>query len=159
MLHLIPAPLHRLGLRCAFRVRNAYRRVMRPPLAGVSLAIADEAGRVLLVRHSYGPLRWAIPGGGLARGEAPEAAARRELREELGCTATEMVAIGTLEEQLSGTRHTAYVFAATLAGPPRPDRREVMEFAFFGEDELPDDISSLTRSRVALWRQWRSQQR
>ena len=159
MLRLIPAPVHRLGLRWAYRLRNLYRRVMRPHLAGVSLVIADEAARVLLVRHSYGSRRWAIPGGGLARGEAPEAAARRELREELGCEATQMTAIGTLEEELSGTRHTAYVFAAKPASAPRPDRREVMELAFFAENELPAELSSITRSRIALWRAWLSQQR
>jgi 8-oxo-dGTP pyrophosphatase MutT (NUDIX family) len=48
--------------------------------AGVLFA---EAGRVLLVRKTYGN-RWDIPGGYVDRGESPRAACRRELREELG---------------------------------------------------------------------------
>ena len=43
---------------------------------------------ILLVRHSYGPQHWALPGGGLASGEDAEACARRELREELGLAGT-----------------------------------------------------------------------
>jgi 8-oxo-dGTP pyrophosphatase MutT (NUDIX family) len=140
-------------------LRNAYRRIARPRIAGVSLLISDDAGRVMLVRHSYGSRQWALPGGGLAHGEEPEVAARRELREELGCEASGMTQIGRLEERISGAPHTAYVFAATLAGEPRPDRREVLQLRFFAEGELPTNLSSLTRSRLALWRAWRLEQR
>lgn len=159
MLHLIPAPLHRLGLRCAYRLRNLYRRIARPRIAGVSLLISDPEDRLMLVRHSYGSRHWALPGGGLARGEEPHLAARRELGEELGCEAKDVTQIALFEEAISGARHTAHVFAVTLAGEPRPDRREVLELCFFAESELPANLSSLTRSRLALWRAWRLEQR
>lgn len=42
----------------------------------------DAGGRVLLVQPSYKP-NWEIPGGAVAAGESPWAAARRELVEEL----------------------------------------------------------------------------
>ena len=46
----------------------------------------DEDGRVLLVRQTYhrGGVRWAAPGGWLARGENPRQAAVRETFEETG---------------------------------------------------------------------------
>lgn len=47
------------------------------------LLFRDLAGRVLLVEPSYKP-NWEIPGGAVEADEAPWAAARRELREELG---------------------------------------------------------------------------
>ena len=42
---------------------------------------------LLLVRSSY-RTGWHLPGGGVRRGEMPEAAARRELAEEIGLAAS-----------------------------------------------------------------------
>lgn len=152
MLGLIPRPLHRAALRLAHAVRHHVRRLARFPLAGVSVIARDEAGRVLLVRHSYGPPAWMLPGGGLRRGEAPEEAARRELREEVACGLTEIERVAELEETISGAPHTAYVLAAKAEGAPRPDRREVIEARFFALDALPDDLGTLSRQRLEAWR-------
>jgi ADP-ribose pyrophosphatase YjhB (NUDIX family) len=124
---------------------------VRLPLAGVSVIACDEGTRVLLVRHSYGPALWMLPGGGLKRGEAPAAAAAREVHEELGCDLTNIEPIATLEETISGARHTAYVFAARVHGALRPDEREVVDARFFALDDLPRDLSSLSRQRIATW--------
>lgn len=49
--------------------------------------ISDWDGRVLLVQPAYKPT-WEIPGGVVEAGEAPRAAARREVGEELGIEVT-----------------------------------------------------------------------
>ncbi len=54
---------------------------------GVSALCLDEAGRVLLVRPRFGA-GWSLPGGGVGRGEPPEAAILRELAEEVGLAAS-----------------------------------------------------------------------
>lgn len=47
--------------------------------------VTDDDGRILLARWTEGRrVAWTMPGGGLEPGEAPEAAVRRELREETG---------------------------------------------------------------------------
>jgi ADP-ribose pyrophosphatase YjhB (NUDIX family) len=151
MLRLIPPAVHRAALRVAHRLRHNFRRVAKLPLAGVSLIAVDDAGRVLLVRHSYGPKLWMLPGGGLKRGEDAATAAAREMREELGCALENVELIATLEETISGAPHTAHVFAATIREPLRPDRREVIDARFFAVDDLPRDLSNLSRHRIEAW--------
>ena len=152
MLRLIPATLHRLGLRWGHRVRHRWRRFAGQPLAGVSVFVTDFEGRLLLVRHSYGPSGWALPGGGVANGEAPEAAAAREVAEEVRCTLEDAQVIDTFEETISGAPHTAYLVAGRTRDRPRPDKREVVEARFFPRHSLPEPQTPLTRARIAAWK-------
>lgn len=47
--------------------------------------VTDDDGRLLLARWTEGRrVAWTMPGGGLEPGEDPQAAVRRELREETG---------------------------------------------------------------------------
>lgn len=108
----------------------------------------------MLLRHSYGPPVWALPGGGLGVREEPEAAARREVREELAHTLGQIEAIALIEEVISGSPHTAHLFAATICDTPQPDGREIIAARFFPLDDLPSDLGRTTAARLALWRDW-----
>jgi ADP-ribose pyrophosphatase YjhB (NUDIX family) len=150
MFHLIPAPLHRLALRVAHRLRKHWCRLTGDAGAGVSVIGIDGQGRVLLVRHGYGSGRWSVPGGGLGRGEAPEACARREMREELGCDLEHLELVAQFEEQVYGAVHRAFVFTARFVGEPRPDGREVIETGWFPRDALPQGLAGVARRRLQL---------
>jgi 8-oxo-dGTP pyrophosphatase MutT (NUDIX family) len=139
MLHLIPAPLHRQLYRFADWGRRHWWRVRKPVRRSAHVIAFDAAGRVLLVKHSYGPPIWTLPGGGMGRGEDPAAAAAREFREELGCELTGMVALAPSEQQVSGSRDLQHGFAARLAGVPVADRREIVAAELFDPDALPAD--------------------
>src|SRR6266403_3322626 len=53
--------------------------------------VSDDAGRVLLLHHRFRPgSGWGIPGGFVQRGEQPDEALRRELREEVGLEIEDM---------------------------------------------------------------------
>jgi 8-oxo-dGTP pyrophosphatase MutT (NUDIX family) len=149
---LLPAALHRALLPVAHRLRHAWRRWRKVPIAEVSVVITNLTGDVLLLKHSYGPDVWSLPGGGLGRGEDPLAAARREVREELGITLARIEPIGTLEEVLSGSPHTAHLFAGVCDACPQPDGREVIEARFFPSHSLPEPLGRTTRARIAVWR-------
>lgn len=151
MLHLIPKPLHRMALRFADALRHRWRRSRGTTGEGVSVIGHDFEGQILLVRHSYGPEGWYFPGGGVRRGESPEDAARRELREETGCAADGLRPVGVLEEELSGAPHTAHIFAGTVNDMPKPDGREVIEARFFPTHSLPEPLSPHTKTRLKLW--------
>ena len=152
MPQFLPAPLHRALLPLAHIVRHYWRRLRGTPLEGVSVIITNLGGDVLLLKHTYGPKVWGLPGGGLKSGEDPVAAARREVQEELGITLTRIDPIGTLEETLSGSPHTAHLFAATCDQHPRPDRREIHEARYFPSHSLPEPLGRITRARIDAWR-------
>ncbi|NMW32217.1 NUDIX domain-containing protein [Altererythrobacter sp. RZ02] len=152
MLHLIPAPLHRLLLPAAHNVRHFWRVWRKQKIEGCTVIVTNPRGEVLLLRHSYGPKGWGLLGGGLDRNEAPEAAAFRELREEIGCEATVMTRLGTMAEEISGSPHIAHVFTTMIDAVPVPDQREIVEAKFFPAHSLPEPLGVITRRRLDLWR-------
>ena len=146
---LIPAPVHRLALRVGNVLRIGWWRLARPHIHGVCVIARDEAGRVLLIRQTYGPRHWVLPGGGVRRNEPAADAAAREFAEELGCPVTDLRLLRVLEEPLYGATNIVHLFAATLAGEPRPDGREVAAAQLFAPDALPP-VSPRTRARLRL---------
>ena len=147
MFYLIPAPLHRQLYRVAYRARRMWWRVRRPRHSSLVVIAFDDRDRVLLVRHSYGPRVWTLPGGGIARGEHPERAAAREIGEELGCELAGLTAIEIAEERVAGSFETRHV--ARLVGEPVPDMREIVAVAFVDPDRLPERSARLARERIA----------
>jgi ADP-ribose pyrophosphatase len=65
-----------------------------------AVAAVDDEGRVVLIRqyrHAAGGYLWELPAGMLAApDEAPAACAARELREEVGLTAAQLVTLGAV---------------------------------------------------------------
>ncbi|MEM9310791.1 MAG: NUDIX domain-containing protein [Pseudomonadota bacterium] len=152
MVNWLPAPVHRALLPIAHSLRHRWRVWRGTPLRGCSVVITNLSGDVLLLRHSYGPQGWALPGGGIGRVEAPEAAARREVQEELGLSPSTWETLGVCEEEISGSPHTAYLFTAMADAHPKPDGREVLEARFFPSHSLPEPLGQLTRNRLDIWR-------
>jgi ADP-ribose pyrophosphatase YjhB (NUDIX family) len=118
----------------------------------VSIALRDDANRVLLVRHSEGDV-WLLPGGAIEPGEVPSDAAVREMFEETGLMVRPTGIVGVfggpefVVHYRNGDR-TSYVMTVFAAeyegGRTRPDFTEVQETRFVSEE----DVKSL---RVALW--------
>jgi 8-oxo-dGTP pyrophosphatase MutT (NUDIX family) len=117
-----------------------------PPSTARSLAslaaIFDDEGRVLLVHQTYGRRRWALPGGGLEPGESPQAAAVREVGEEVGVQFEPEVVVASYT--LIETGGIRFVFRGGVVGEPSAhDEREIDDVGWFGAEELP---KPLTRS-------------
>jgi ADP-ribose pyrophosphatase YjhB (NUDIX family) len=107
---------------------------------------------VLLVRHSYGPDWWILPGGAAARGEPLEAAARREVREEVGVALRAVVAHGQVPNPVTGRWDGPWLFSAEV------DERtidaedwEIREARWFGIEEV---LASRLRVAPGLAQWW-----
>lgn len=83
--------------------------------------------KLLLLRASY-RAEWTLPGGGIARGETPEAAARRELFEEIGLVAETLIPVGNVRGIWDGRLDHVHFFELRLDRLPelRFDNREII---------------------------------
>jgi 8-oxo-dGTP pyrophosphatase MutT (NUDIX family) len=115
-------------------------------LPSVTVLPIDEAGRLLLVRHTGHDDGWGTLGGAVEPGESPGAAAVREALEEIGAG----IELVRLLDVLGGPDYevtypngdrTAYVTAVyearIISGSPAPSDGELSEIAWFAPDELP----------------------
>lgn len=144
-------------LRLAYLLRRRTLALLRWRTTGVKVMVFDPAGRVLLVRHGYGRSDLhMLPGGGIARGEAPADAAVRELREETCVTLRDVAMIGRYESRTEGRRDIVHLYRATTDDIPVPDGHEVIEAGFFALDALPETMSPATQRRMAESRGERS---
>ena len=151
MLYLIPAPAHRAALRLAHGLRLRWWRVRKPRLRGCRVLVFDQEERLLLIRHSYGSDKWMPPGGGLARGEDPLAAAARELLEETACRLDFAQLLARSSERMSSATNEVHVVAGQTSDEPRPDLREVLEARFFHIHALPEDMPTMFRENLPEW--------
>lgn len=91
--------------------------------------LADPDPRVLLLRqfrHAANGVIWEVPAGTLEPGESPEACARRELEEEAGMAADQLLPLTTIYTTPGFTDERIHLFAALglSARPVRPARDE-----------------------------------
>jgi 8-oxo-dGTP diphosphatase len=125
-------------------------------------AVPGRSDRVLLVRQSYGPRYWSLPGGSMEHGESVEQAAVREAKEETGLDVrlTRLVGVYSKPEQNA----LAVAFEAeVVGGSVREATDEIVECGYFSPDALPSPIREHLVERIADWKQglahavWRSQ--
>ncbi len=102
---------------------------------GVVVAPVARDDRVLLVRQFRHPVRmWMreLPRGGRKEDEDPAEAARRELREELGCEAEAIHPLGRLTTDSGQQTGYPHLFVARVGEPGRnePDETESIDRVF-----------------------------
>ncbi|MBK9181129.1 MAG: NUDIX domain-containing protein [Acidimicrobiales bacterium] len=146
-----------LGLyrRLPRRARIAVVRLLGPSYTvGAMCIVEGDGSALLLVRHAYRD-RWGVPGGLLGRGESAQAAARREVREEVG------VVVELLGEPAvvvdPGPRRVDLVFRARLApsvdaADAEPRSPEIVEVGWFPPEALPPLQAETAGALAALAR-------
>lgn len=146
---LLPAGAHIAGLRVAHAIRLRWWRVSKCTVRGCRVLVIDRAGRVLLIRHSYGSGEWMLPGGGLARREDPVAGGLREVAEETGVRLDPAVALGRIDEPASQSE--THLVAGWTTDEARADEREIIAAQFFALDALPERLACGLGTQLPEW--------
>jgi 8-oxo-dGTP pyrophosphatase MutT (NUDIX family) len=130
--------LHLALLRWLYRL--AYRLLRAwpgRPRDGVKCLLL-HGGEVLLVRHTYGPDVWQLPGGGAHRGERPQSVAAREMQEELGVKGLRWRELPEGRDRLAAASGGSVCLWAELVDPlVRPDPVEIAQAHWFPWEGLP----------------------
>jgi 8-oxo-dGTP diphosphatase len=114
---------------------------------GAAAVICDEAGNVLLVRHTYGRLNWELPGGLVESNESPSDAVLREVAEETGLTVEIQSLAAYYYEPAEDL--VQFVFRCNADGSsPKPNSPEISECDFWPPDQPPRPISNFTVRRI-----------
>src|SRR5262249_37766996 len=121
-----------------------------PMTLGVRGIACDEAGRVLLVRHTYRD-GWYLPGGGVEHGETALFAVTREMAEEGGVEAADaplLFGFYSNHANHANDQCAVFRFPAWRACAPLMNG-EIAERRFFAIGALPDGVTRGTRRRLA----------
>ena len=139
-------------LPLADRTRRLVWKAFGPRTIGIRGLIVDGERRVLLVRHTYGPRQWHLPGGGVKRRESLVEALHRELREEVGVIVDGDVRLHGVFSNLSeGKSDHISVFVVEHWRRADSDSTEIDSARFFPSDDLPDEVSRGTARRIGEW--------
>lgn len=144
---LLATPIFRVTMDHAvdpdgFEIRRA---IVRHRGSAVMMA-RDGRGRILLVRQYRLPARaylWELPAGRIDEGETALRAARRELREETGCTARKWTRLveffpspGYVEEKM-----TIFLAEELTQGEAQPMEDERIETGWFSLRQMGEMIA------------------
>ncbi|MBN1243223.1 MAG: NUDIX domain-containing protein [Spirochaetales bacterium] len=118
-------------------------------------AVVERDGRLFLARRAAGERhggRWELPGGKVERGESPERALARELREELAVEAEVSALVAESAVSIEGKRYRFLALEAAfdrdpVAGPAHSG------FGWFEPESLPDenDLAPLDAPALEAW--------
>lgn len=109
--------------------------------------VQDERGRILLLNHVFrAGSGWGIPGGFIEKGEQPEEALRRELREEIGMELehAEIAFVRTLKKPTQ----IEIIFRCRTRDQTGQKSMEIKSAEWFTLDELPSKLSEDQRQLI-----------
>jgi 8-oxo-dGTP pyrophosphatase MutT (NUDIX family) len=128
--------LWRMALRLGFRFARAWWHLRRPNHEGALVAI--YVGQALLLVKSSSRVEWNFPGGSLQPGETPDAAAQREMEEEIGLSSHTLRPAGSVYGTWDGRRDCVHFFELHLDCIPELqfDNREIIAAHLASPEEL-----------------------
>jgi 8-oxo-dGTP diphosphatase len=110
--------------------------------------------RVLLIRRGVDPQKgkWALPAGFVNAGEAPDAAALREIEEETGITLDRIHLLDVIANPGDGNADIVIAYGGETQNNQAHAGDDADEAAFFTLDELPETAFYTTTLLLGRWR-------
>lgn len=134
------------------------------------IPLFEEKGRereflmVRQFRHGSGEITVEFPAGAVDRGEAPIAAAARELLEETGYKASELIPLGSVNPNPAFMTNRTHAFLARgleKVAAQRLDTHEFVEFARISEERVFEEMGTgefgngVMLMSLGFYRRWR----
>ena len=139
--------LARVAGDSAFRLFMTVRAIWAPTAMGVAGAVIDDCERILLVKHRYNP-GWRLPGGGVNRGEPPQAAVLRELSEEVGLTGGTAEFFGLYVRKAGWATAVIAVYRVRGAQVNFRPNLEIKEICYADPAAPPEGCTQAARKRL-----------
>jgi 8-oxo-dGTP pyrophosphatase MutT (NUDIX family) len=138
-----------LVTRLRLLVSRPIWRLQRGMTMGSRVAIIDDDGRFLLVKHTYTP-GWIFPGGGVERGESCEMAALREIDEEAQVKPLAPLLLHGIHSnhQAMAGDHLAFYILRQFERRPFKPNLEIADARFFHAQDLPQRVDGGSRRRI-----------
>jgi ADP-ribose pyrophosphatase YjhB (NUDIX family) len=113
----------------------------------VAAMLFDDEGRLLLLEHVFRADRgWGVPGGFVSKGEHPEEALRRELREEASIEIADVKFL--FARNLRKLKQVEFYFRARAIGNPTASSFEIKQAQWFPLTDLPPELSKDQRQLI-----------
>jgi len=113
----------------------------------VAAMLFDDERRILLLEHVFRADRgWGVPGGFVSKGEQPEEALRRELREEAGIEIEDVRFLFT--RNLRKLKQVELYFRGRVIGNPIASSFEIKQAQWFPLTDLPPELSQDQRRLI-----------
>jgi 8-oxo-dGTP diphosphatase len=124
---------------------------------GVGALIVDDTGRLFFARR--GPAArnergmWEFPGGAVEFGETLAEALRREMREEFGIEVEVGMLLDVVDHILMAEKQhwvsPTFICRIVSGEPHSQEPKKCPEIAWFGLNEIPTDLTMITRQNLA----------
>jgi len=125
-------------LRIFHQLLQIYWFLFRPKKMGAKVVVICN-DNILLVKHTFNPSYWTLPGGGVKRGEEPINAARRELKEEIGRNVDNLEFLRIVHNKSQYKEDTIYTYYTKFEDKNIiKDDLEILEARWFPVNQLPE---------------------